>query len=106
MPTICELSTNLIASSPLGVSFTLPQRQIAAESAYSYKLDSMEGGINVIGNVWFDKKRDEAQKLMILTEMEYKFTDDRSSLIMRTNSGLQFPTFPKVIIQYTFFLIV
>lgn len=79
-----------------GVSFTLPKRQIAAETTYSYKMDTLDGHIKVAGNVWFDKKRDENQKLMISLGNEYTVPQDKSDFLMRSSALFQIPTLTKV----------
>lgn len=80
----------------IGISFTLPKRQIAAETNYLYKLDGLDGEIKVTANVWFDKKRDESQKLTVSFGNEYKVPEDNSEFIMRTSALFNIPTLPKV----------
>lgn len=79
-----------------GISFTLPKRQLAAETTYSYKTDALDGHFRVSSNVWFDKKRDENQKLMISLGNEYNIPEDKSDFLMRSNVLFQIPTLPKV----------
>lgn len=80
-----------------GISFTLPKRQIAAETTYSIKMDALDGHFKVAGNVWFDKKGDENQKLMISFGNEYNVPEDKSDFLMRSSALFQIPTLPKVL---------
>lgn len=80
-----------------GISFTLPKRQIAAETLYSYKIDGLDGDLKVTTSVWFDKKRDENQKLLFSFGNEYKVPEDKTDFVMRSSALFQIPTLPKAI---------
>lgn len=80
----------------IGITLTLPSRQIAAEVVHSYKLDLKEGNAKLTGNLWFDKQRDASQKLMIAGVTEYKLPDGKNTFVSRSTAGVQIPALSKV----------
>ncbi len=83
-----------------GLTFTLPSRQLAAEAIYSYKLDTTDGNVKMTGTIWFDKNKDDNQKLLVSMGTQYKIPENKSSFVMRSTFSTQIPTLPKVRINF------
>lgn len=79
-----------------GFIFSLPQRQIAGEAVYDYKLDVTNGLAKLTGTLWFDKMRNENDKAMFNIGTEYKIPQTENGIATRSSVSVRLPTLPKV----------
>lgn len=82
--------------STVGFTLSLPQRQIAGEAIYNFKLDATNGQAKLAGTVWFDKIRNENDLAMFTVGTEYKVPETENGIAVRSTVGVRLPTLPKV----------